>query len=328
MTAALAARNAGTLVFDDGATFGEFLSRWLDGARHTVKATTYEAYERAIRVHIVPALGDVRLAKLAPGHLQSYYGVKLAEGMAPASVRQQHGVIHRALSQAQKWRLVTENVAAATDPPKPRAEEMKPLDRDQAKRFLDAARGHRHEALFVLAISTGMRVGELLGLRWSDFDADAGTLRVERTLSAAKSGPAFTTPKSGKGRNVKLPAIATAALKAHRARQNEERLAANTGDGWQDLGLIFPARNGGPLGRTNLTRNNLAPLLKRAGLPNIRFHDLRHTAATLLLSQGVHPKLVQELLGHSSVAMTIDRYSHILPGMGDATANAIDAVLS
>jgi integrase len=326
LAAAIAARNAGTLVLDDGTTFGEFLGRWLDVTRHSLKATSYEAYERSIRVHVAPALGDVRLAKLTPGHLQSYYGAKLAEGMAPASVRLQHQVMHRALAMAQKWRLVVENVADATDPPKPRAEEMKPLDREQARRFLDAARGHRHEALFVLAITTGMRIGELLGLRWGDIDAEAGTLRVERTLSAAKSGPRFTSPKSGKGRNVKLPAIAVAALKAHRARQNAERLAL--GDAWQDLNLVFPARDGGPLDRTNLTRDNLAPLLRRAELPAIRFHDLRHTAATLLLSQGVHPKLVQELLGHSSVAMTIDRYSHVLPGMGDQTAAAMVAALS
>ncbi len=319
-------RNTGNIVYDDDLNFGEFLGRWLDGARHTVKATTWEAYERVIRNHINPSLGRVKLGKLSPGMIQAYYSQKLAEGMSAASVRPQHAVIRRSLAQAQRWQFVRTNPADAVDPPMPRSREMRPLDAAQARAFLDAARGERYEALFVLAISTGMRIGELLGLKWSDVDFDAGSLRVARTLSTAKTGPRYTTPKSGKGRNIKLPAIAIAALRTHRAQQNAQRLAL--GDAWRDEGLIFAARNGSSLDFTNITRDHFAPLLKSAGLPPIRFHDLRHTTATLLLSQGTHPKFVQELLGHASVAMTIDRYSHVLPGMGDATARALDAVLS
>ena len=151
-------------------------------------------------------------------------------------------------------------------------------------------------------------------------------MRVQRTLSAAKSGPKFTTPKNGKGRNIKLTERAVDALKRHKVAQNAERLESGTQ--WQDVGLVFSTRVGGPLCPHHFRTQSFKPLLKRTGLPDIRFHDLRHTCATLLLSRGHHPKLVQELLGHSSVAMTLDRYSHVMPGMSDRTATAMEAALS
>jgi integrase len=169
-------------------------------------------------------------------------------------------------------------------------------------------------------------VGELLGLKWEDIDLDTSTLRVRRTKSHARSGPTFTTPKNGKGRSVKLTRRAVEALKSHRAAQNIERLKA--GSFWQDNNLVFSTTTGTPLDFRNLATVSFKPLLKEAGLPDIRFHDLRHTCATLLLSRGHHPKLVQELLGHASVAMTLDRYSHVLPGMGEQTAVAMEAALS
>jgi integrase len=224
---------------------------------------------------------------------------------------------------------VRENVAAATDPPKPRPKEMRPLDADQARRLLDTASeaGERFEAVFVLALTTGVRIGEIFALRWEDVDLASGTLRIARTLSEAKGGPRFTTPKSGKGRSVRLTALAVDALRRHRAAQNAERLRA--GGAWRDNGLVFATRVGTPYRRAHLEKRNFKPLLAKADLPRTtRLHDLRHTAATLLLSQGVHPKLVQELLGHSSVAITLDRYSHFLPSMGDQTAVAMDAALS
>jgi integrase len=178
------------------------------------------------------------------------------------------------------------------------------------------------------AVTAGLRIGELLGLRWQDVDLEASgaTLRVRRTKSTAKSGPVFTTPKNGKGRSISLTRRAIEALKAHRAAQNAERLKA--GSLWQDYGLIFCTHGGRPLDSHNVARTSFKPLLERAGLPDIRFHDLRHTCATLLLSRGHHPKLVQELLGHSSVALTLDRYSHVMPGMGEQTAAAMEAELS
>jgi integrase len=169
-------------------------------------------------------------------------------------------------------------------------------------------------------------VGELLGLRWEDLDQEAGILRVRRTRSQARTGPTFTAPKNGKGRSMRLTGRAVEALRAHKAAQNAERL--KIGDLWEDNGLIFCTSAGRPLDFRNLATASFKPLLKRAGLPDIRFHDLRHTCATLLLSRGHHPKLVQDLLGHASIAMTLDRYSHVLPGMGDQTAAAMEAALS
>jgi integrase len=187
------------------------------------------------------------------------------------------------------------------------------LDAEQARRLLEAACGNRLEALYVLAVTAGLRIGELLGLKWEDMDLDAETLHVRRTKSQAKTGPTFTTPKNGKGRQLRLTRRAVEALKSHKATQNAERL--KLGDLWEDNGLVFCTMCGKPLDFRNVATTSFKPLLQKAGLPDIRFHDLRYTCATLLLSRGHHPKLVQELLGHASVAMTLDRYSHMLPGM-------------
>jgi integrase len=325
---ALVQRGKG-LAFDAAnLTLSEYLQQWLESSvKGSVKPVTFEAYERTVRLHVVPALGRVRLAKLSPSHLQALYREKLDAGLKPSSVRLMHAVISRALRQAHRWRLVAENAAAATDPPKPTPEEMRPLDAEQVKVLLSAARGHRLEALFVLAVTAGLRIGELLGLRWEDVNLEHGTLRVQRTLSGAKGGPRFTPPKSGKGRQIRLTAQAVEALKRHRAAQSAERL--KMGSDWHDEGLVFCTATGAPLRRGTVDRDSFKPLLETAGLPKgTRLHDLRHTCATLLLGKGVHPKLVQELLGHSSVAMTLDRYSHVMPGMGDRTAAAMESALS
>ncbi len=171
-----------------------------------------------------------------------------------------------------------------------------------------------------------MRIGELLGLKWEDIDLGAGSLHVRRTRSQAKTGPTVTAPKNGKGRSINLTRRAVEVLKAHKVAQNSERL--KTGSLWQDNGLVFCTQVGKPLDSRNVATASFKPLLKKAGLPGIRFHDLRYTCATLLLSRGHHPKLVQEFLGHASVAMTLDRYFHVLPSMGDQTAAAMEAALS
>jgi integrase len=325
LTEALAARNSGALTFDsEGLTVGEYLDRWLESIRDSVKPVSWENYERNIRLHLKPALGNVKLAKLSPGRIQALYDKKRST-MSPASVKLIHAVLHKALKQAQMWRLVRENVAEATVKPKARAEEIKPLDTHQTKALLAAVAGDRHEALYTLA--TGARIGELLALRWMDLDADAGILRIERTRSAAKNGPWFTTPKGGKGRSAHLTPRALEALRRHRISQNEERLKA--GASWADNDLIFPTRKGALMRPSIVTDDYFKPLLDRVGLPrSVRFHDLRHTAATLPLGRGVHPKLVQELLGHSSIAITLDRYSHWIPSMGEQTAAAMVAALS
>lgn len=218
-----------------------------------------------------------------------------------------------------------ENVAAATDPPKPQTKTMSPLDAEQAERFLDAARGDRLEVLFVVALTAGLRIGELSGLRWEDLDLDRKTMRVSRTLSRATQGPRCTTPKTGKGRSsISLTQRAVEALRSHRKRQLEETVGSKD---YEDSGLVFCTPEGRPLSRERVDRGSLCPILERADLPKITPHDLRHTCATLLLSRSVHPMYVQELLGHAKIAMTLDRCSHWEPSMGDHTAPAMDAAL-
>jgi integrase len=190
------------------------------------------------------------------------------------------------------------------------------------------ARGDRLETLYVLAISTGLRQGELLGLRWDDIDLDGGILSVRRILSRSKGGPRFTEPKTVKSRrSVKLTPQAIEALERHRAAQDEER--GRLGSLWEENGLVFRSTTSTPLRRYNLVRRSFKPLLESTGLTRtFRFHDLRHTAASLLFLQGTHPKIVQELLGHANITVTLDVYSHMIPGMSAQAARAMEDALS
>jgi integrase len=319
------------IVYDDeNQTVGKYMTQWLsDSAKHAVKATSYRAYESQTRNHIVPAIGKVKLSRLTPAHLQALYAAKLREGMKPASVRQIHAILHKALEQAVRFSLIPTNPASKVDPPKIRQEEIAPLTAEQASKLLDVTRNERdhYEALYMLALTTGLRIGELLGLKWSDIDLHPRRLRVSRQLQRSREeGLIFTEPKAASRRTVDLPASTVEALKRHRKRQAEETLKA--GGAYLDNDLLFAADLGGPIGPEKVTQRAFKPLLKRAGLPEIRFHDLRHTFATLLLAQGVHPTYVQRALGHASVKMTLDRYSHWMPSMGRATAEAIDAALA
>jgi integrase len=182
--------------------------------------------------------------------------------------------------------------------------------------------------LYVRAVSTGLRQGELQGDRREDIDHDTRTLSVRRTLSLGQGGPRFTEPKTAKSRrNIELTAQAIEALERHRAAQDEEK--ARLGSLWKENGLVFRSVTGTPLRRNNLVRRSFKPLLEKAGLPHtVRFHDLRHTAASLLFLKGTHPKIVQELLGHATIAVTLDTYSHMIPGMSAQAARAMEDALS
>jgi integrase len=200
------------------------------------------------------------------------------------------------------------------------------LTPEQVKMLLNAASGNRLEALYVLAVHTGLRQGELLGLKWDDIDLEAGALQVRRALITAKGGPRLAAPKTkGSRRRVSLTAAAAEALKGHLERQVEE--IDRAGSLWQENGLVFASETGAPLDRRGITSRRFKPLLKRAGLPHFRFHDLRHTCATLLLTKNVNPKVVSEMLGHSSIAITLDTYPHVLPNMQDSAARALEEAL-
>jgi integrase len=326
LSKALADREGG-FTYDAGKqTVEEYLARWLpNSVRDTVRQRTYERYESIIRVHLAPAIGKVKLKALTPDHVRGLYREKLDGGLAPRTVLHIHRTLSKALQQATNDGLIPRNAAALVKPPRPRREEIRPLNREQVRALFEAARGDRLEALYVVAVTTGLRRGELQGIKWEDLDLEAETLQVRRTLSEPRGGYIFEAPKSGKGRNIRLTRRAKAALGEHRRRQIEERMRLGTL--WQDHGLVFPSGAGTPLYGGNLNRAFKA-LLKRAGLSStIRLHDLRHTCATLLLRQSVNPKFVQELLGHRDVSLTLNVYSHVLPDMGGVAAGAMDDAL-
>ncbi|MDI6871906.1 MAG: site-specific integrase [Bacillota bacterium] len=334
----LSSMNQGGYVEPSRLTVAEYLKKWLaEAVEPSVKPKTHQWYKMIVDRHLAPALGRIPLSKLKPLDLQGYFTKALTSGryvdgepgkgaLSPASVRGQYRVIHRALEQAVKWGLVARNVADAVDPPRVPRREMKTLHRDQVLALLEKSKPTGHYALYLAAVTTGMRQGELLALRWSDVDLDARTASVQRTLKKAGLNPEFDAPKTSKGiRSVALPAELAEALRRQKAEQAEQRLKA--GDRWQDFGLLFTTRLGRPISPRNLDRE-FKELLEAAGLPKeIRFHDLRHTHATLLLGQGVHLKVVSERLGHSSVSITGDIYSHVLPTMQQQAAALLDEAL-
>ncbi len=320
------------LVFDDeNLTVSEYLDRWLsDAVRGTVRESTYSRDKYLVTNHVKPSIGRVKLKNVTALHLQGLYRDRLDSGLSGSTVQKIHHVLHKALGQAVRWSLIPRNAADDVKAPTPSTKEMHPLSAHEARKLLEAARGDRLEALYVLAIHTGMRRGELLGLKWKDVDLDNSTVRVRRTLTRGENGRGWivgANTKSGKGRRVRLTPRAVEALKSHRAKQAEEKLKA--GGLYSDQGLVFAGESGGFINPSNLRQRSYTPLLERAGLGDqqITFHDLRHTCASLLFQKNIHPKFVQELLGHASVAITLDTYSHMLPGMGGEAADAIGDAL-
>jgi integrase len=317
------------LVFDaSNQTVSGYITRWLeDFAKANLAPRTYHNYKLQIREHIIPAFGTMKLSKLDTPNIQALYTAKLRDGLKPSSVRYIHAVLHCALKKAAELRLIPRNPAASASPPKIRQEEITPLDGQQARLLLEAARGDRFECLYALSLMCGLRMGEALGLRWSDIDLEAGTLRVHRQLQRIREGGGlvFSEPKNASRRTIDLPQRTREALRSHHKRELEEELRA--GGKWQENGLVFASRKGTPLDAQNIVNRYFKPLLRRSGLPDIRWHDLRHTCATLLLTRGTHPKMVQHLLGHASIQLTLDRYSHWIPSMGRATAEGMDEAL-
>jgi len=327
---ALADRADGIVFDDKNLTLGEYLDRWLsDAVRGTVRESTYSRDKYLVTNHVKPSIGRVKLKNVNALHLQSLYRERLDSGLSGSTVQKIHHVLHKALTQAMRWDLIPRNPADSVKAPTPTPKEMHPLSALEARQLLEAAQGDRLEALYVLAVHTGMRRGELLALKWADVDLDLATVRVRRTLTRGEDGRGYVmgaATKSGKGRHVRLTPRAVEALKRHRARQAKEKL--KVGGLYRDQDLVFAGEGGNPINPSNLRNRSFKPLLERAGLPRITFHDLRHTCASLLFQRNVHPKIVQELLGHASVAITLDTYSHMLPGMGSEAANAIGEALS
>jgi integrase len=307
-------------------TVAAFLVQWLDVARHEVRPSTFRRYQDYVHLHAIPEIGKVQLAQLCPAHLQRLYGARLAVGLSPTTVAHLHTVLHRAFGQAVRWGLLPRNVSDLVDAPRTVRHEMQTLDADQAKAFLAELASDRLHALFVLAITTGMRQGELFGLQWRSVDLVAGTIGVRASLSRATGTAVVSETKTDRSRRqIALTPLAIKALTRHRVAQAKERLLV--GGAWDDNDLVFCNEIGRPLHPSNVTHRTFRPALLRAGCPQIRFHDLRHTCATLLLGKGVHPKVVAEMLGHSQIAVTLDTYSHVTPSMQQAAVTALEGLL-
>ena len=300
----------GRLVADERQTVSQYLDWWLrDAAPRTCRPSTLLSYAQKVR-HINSVIGEVRLARLTPQHVHTLLEIKLEEGLSPRGVQYIHAVLRRALGQAEKWGLVGRNVARLVDPPRAEFREVVPLNPDEVQSLFAAARGHRLEALYFITVGLGLRLGEVTGLRWSDLDLDEGLLRVRVQLQRVGKELVFSEPKSARSRRtVPLSATAREALRGRRRDQLEERLRA--GAEWEEHGLVFATERGKPLDPRNVGRG-FERLCVRAGIGKRKFHDLRHTCASLLAAQGVHPRVAMEILGHSQISLTMNTYTHVL----------------
>lgn len=327
LTKALRDLQRGLPVDFERQTVEQFLTFWLEqSAGPAVRPSTFESYSRLLRVHIIPVLGKKQVAKLSPQDVQAFLNKKLAEGLSPRSVQYLRAILRSALNVALKWEVVPRNVAALVDSPQVKRPEVKPLTPEQARVFLESVRDDRLYALYLVTLSLGLRQGEALALRWEDVDLEAGTLQVKSTLQFIDGRFQLLEPKTERSkRSFSLPDVTIAALHEHRKRQLEEHL--RLGGAWEDWDLVFTTGFGTPLDRHNVTRY-FQEALQRAGLPRFRFHDLRHSAATFLLAQGCDLRVVMEALGHSSVALTANLYTHVLPVLKRDAAKKMNDLLT
>lgn len=295
---------------------GDYLPHWLETTRRPpmVRTSTYVSYYNVITVHLVPGLGHFYLHKLTPQDIQAFYARKLREGYKPSYINLMHRVLQCALGNAVKWGLLARNPTPLASVPRAERYEGPTLTLEQARKLVDAVRGNRMETILTLAILTGMRRGEICALHWADIDFGNKLLYVRRTVyKFARFGTVVNDPKSKSSRRtIMLAEPAIQALQRHRERQEQERLRA--GDTWTDQGLVFTTRQGGFVDPGQVWRE-FQRLLDKLGLLHMRFHGLRHSAATILLAMKVDLKVIQELLGHSSIVITADIYAHLLPSM-------------
>ena len=305
----------GTLITNRDQKVGPYLEWWLEHVQKpSVRLITYSDHVMIVRKHLVPALGHRLLRKLSPDHIQTLYTQKREEGKRPRSIIHIHGILHEALQDAVRRNKLARNPADAVTLPRLDESEAQALTVEQARQVLEAARGHRLEVLLVVAVVMGLRRGELIGLQWRDIDLEKGLLQVCRTVVRVPGhGLVVSEPKTASGRRtIKLPAFVIDVLKRHRTEQAEKRLAA--GPAWHEQGIVFCNTKGGFFEPAHVQKL-LQRLLERAGLVHIRLHDLRHSAATILLSLGVPAHVVKEILGHSDVRITLGIYGHVLPRM-------------
>lgn len=313
-------------------TIAEYLREWLMAIQPTIRRGTWISYRTNIERHVIPRLGGRELRQLGGSHLNVLYAQLLedgrcdgARGLSPRSVRYTHTIVHRALRDAVRWGKLPRNPADMADPPKSRTPEMKTWQTDELRRFLTSVEGDRLYAAWLLVATTGLRRGELLGLRWSDLDFQAGRAAIRQTLSSVGGKVTFSTPKTTKSRrSIAVDSATLAALRHHRDAQNKERVTWE--EVYRDLDLAFCREDGTPLRPDTITRR-FHDLSRRAGVPVVRLHDVRHTYASIGLAAGTHPKVMAERLGHATVGITLDTYSHVAPALARQAADDLAALI-
>jgi len=324
--------DTGTFVKPNKNAFSKYLEEWLkDYVWPNLSPRTAEGYESIVRCHLIPALGSIPLVQLKPEHLQRYYSEKLSTGrhdgkggLSRTTVSHHHTCLHRALKMALRWGRISRNPADAVIPPRPQRSEMHTMTEDDINIFLEAARKTPYYLIFYLALFTGMRRSELLSLRWCDVDLLLCQVHITRSLHYLRTGDIiFRSPKTTRARRmVSLPPSSACLLQGHKDKRE-----AQLGMTLKEDDLIFSDHEGKPLLPDTIS-HAWAKLVKRAGLEHIRFHDARHTHASLLLKQSVHPKIVQERLGHATISTTLDLYSHVSPGLQEAAAIGFDKLVN
>jgi integrase len=319
---------------DEGLTFkgtqttlDEFLKDWLVTAKTALRPKPAQQYEKLIENHIVPVIGKVKMKDLRPDTIDSLYRNRIKAVIGVRTIRYCHAVLHVALEKAVRLGLLTRNPVDGATPPRNDQGEMLILDEEQVIQFLIAARGTRHEALFHIAVKTGMRQAELLGLKWADLSWTTGQLQVRRQAQRSPGkGYIFCEPKTKAGRRT-IP-LGEASLNVLRQHLEKQRLLKQVaGARWKESDLIFPSNVGTPIDLCNL-RKEFVRVLRIAGLPEIRFHDLRHTAASIMLKRNIPIFTVSRVLGHSRPSITLDIYAHMIPGMQDMVAKIMDEAIT
>jgi len=331
----LTSLDRGIYVEPTNITLGEWLGKWLNNyvSLHTTPRTQ-ESYRYITTRHLIPALGTIPLARLAPQHLQDYYAKELSQGrcdgtggLSARSVLYHHRILSEALSHAMRMGLIARNVATVVDPPKPRRITMNTLSQADISKFLEAAKDDpTFYVLFCTLLYTGLRRGELLALRWRNCDLDLSELHVVETAYKLSNGDyIIKEPKTiHSRRRVSLPPSLSLLLRQYRADQ--EVFSKALGRQITDDDFVFSKYDGSPLNPNHVTRT-FGRIISESGLPHLRLHDLRHTHATLMLKAGIHPKIVSERLGHANINITLDTYSHVLPGLQEAAAQRFDEML-